>query len=61
MNLNITKEEFIKMYHELTYAEMQKKLNISSATIAKLAKKLNLSKPKGARCVDFRKTDQVAD
>ena len=61
MNLNITKEEFIKMYYDLTYAEMQKKLNISSATIAKLAKKLNLSKPKGARCVDFRKTDQVTD
>lgn len=61
MNLNITKEEFIKIYNELTYVEMQEKLGISSATIAKLAKKLNLSKPRGARCVDFKQTDQVSD
>lgn len=46
MELNITEQEFIKLYNELTYIELQKKLNLSSATIAKLAKKLNLKKTK---------------
>lgn len=54
MELNITEQEFIKLYNELTYIELQKKLNLSSATIAKLAKKLNLKKPRGPKGVKFK-------
>lgn len=54
MRLNITKEEFIKLYNELTYVELQKRLGLSSATIAKLAKKLNLKKQRGPKGIIFK-------
>ena len=54
MKLNITKEEFIKLYNELTYVELQERLNLSSATVAKLAKKLNLKKQRGPKGIIFK-------
>lgn len=54
MKLNITKKEFIKLYNELTYVELQTRLGLSSATIAKLAKKLNLRKARGPKGVEFK-------
>ena len=54
MELNITKKEFIKLYNELTYVELQERLGLSSATIAKLAKKLNLKKQRGPKGIVFK-------
>lgn len=54
MKLNITKKEFIKLYNELTYVELQTRLGLSSATIAKLAKKLNLRKARGPKGIVFK-------
>ena len=46
-NVEITKEEFTKLYYELSIRALAEKLGVTSSQICKNAKLLNLSKPRG--------------
>ena len=61
MKLNITQQEFVDMYYRFTYLEIQEKLNISSATLAKIAKCLGLRKKCGRRKSKLQFVDKEMD
>lgn len=58
MKLNVSQTEFVEMYNKYTYIELQKKLHISSATLAKIAKCLGLKKKVGRRKAHLKFTDK---